>query len=83
MRKAFTFIELLTVAAVLAILVSLLQPSLGRMVQLAERVDCSNNLRQLGVGVNLYSDSEGYFPVGIAGGAWVWPTLRSFLFNGV
>lgn len=79
-KSLFSLIELLIVFSILGILTSLLQPSLKKMVQSAESLHCKNNLKQLGIALSTYADSEGYYPVGIGRGAWIWPTLiRSYL----
>ena len=51
-KDGFTLIELLVTMAIIAILVSLLLPTLTRSKELARMVQCLNNLRQIGMGVN-------------------------------
>lgn len=55
----FTLIELLVVIAVIAILASLLMPTIGRVKAKARDTQCLNNLKQLGVAVVLYADDNG------------------------
>ena len=62
-RRGFSLVELLVVIAILAILIALLMPALQGARRQAWKIVCGNNLRQVGVAVQLYmSDHEGGLP---------------------
>jgi len=63
-REAFTLIELLVVVAIIALLISILLPSLSRARELAKRAVCSSNQRGIGQGEAIYAnDNQEWFPI--------------------
>jgi prepilin-type N-terminal cleavage/methylation domain-containing protein len=61
-RGGFTLIELLVVVSIIALLISILLPSLGQAKELANRVYCGANLRSIGQSLQLYGYEFGTFP---------------------
>lgn len=82
-RQGFTFLELLASFAVIAILASLLLPSMNRSRERARRVICANNLKQLAVASASYAESDGEHLFSATADdsddnqIWAWPLIRS------
>jgi len=78
-KVGFTLIELLVVIAIIALLVSIMLPTLGRAKELAKRTSCMANLKAIGNAISLYTtESDAIMPRTVsttspAAGAWILP----------
>ena len=85
--RAFTLVELLVVVGIIALLIAILMPALGKAREQANRIKCAANLRAMGQALTMYVQQSRYYPGGMGTQGMIdhfaiWPTRLRALLNG-
>ncbi|QQE09975.1 prepilin-type N-terminal cleavage/methylation domain-containing protein [Planctomycetota bacterium] len=82
-QNGFTLIELLVVISIIALLIGILLPALGAARNTAKNIQCTSNLRQIGIAIAGYStENDGYIPWSRALDGDFWPPVLMIYLNG-